>query len=1017
MTANSIPSDFEDLLKHASWLQGLAQSLVRDQDLAQDMVQQTWVEALEQPLREGGSSRSWLARVLRNRVNFRHRGEDRRRHREAAVAARVDNDYAGDVVERAEIGRLLFAAVMRLEEPFRTTLLMRFHEGMTPKEIATKTGTPAATVRTRVKRGLGKLRADISQSWGKDWHKHSSALAAFAWSGKPASLVVSPFLLGSGLVAAVFIVAITWQPWAKDAIEHPTLGVSAPPSIIHRETNATILSNPGSGIERNSTAGFVTPVAQDPGDSILIRGRCVAEESGAALEGCRIQVWGSMPRQDPLKSEQHYEWEKPNDLYTDANGVFEITLADPPPEGRYAIHLTKEGRLIREASWKAAINPIQSHDFGDIPMRRGTTLAGRVLTESGVPVEGAWVNLGATFGQALFDPVSRRGVGAMTDANGYYQSESAFPPGNREVQFRTDGYLLVGPTHVWVGDGFGVQTADFILKTMPYVEGVIQFEDGSATPRAYVRAEIGSGWMAAVWTDTEGRFRIHSTKNETQPFAISVRTDGLPLFTTETLYDWGDRDLSIQVPLPLHLDIQVVEASNGNPVESFAVLCQLKSEYGTGGKSGSIRLGGVHPGGLLRVDGLAPGTHTLKVFPLDPHLRSPGPLDVLATYEDSIPFLVPVEVMQPFEVQVITTGGEAVPGSEVTVSAISPEHEVYSKAANDESGIASVYFPPSLNKGMLTVEGAHAKLEMDLSDPLLSNGPIQVIVGGQGRVTGVLHYPESLIPRARLYFHRKGTNTFFIGIPDEEMIQLAPGGHFDLPLEPGTYEVFFLGATTAVGADTILFGEPGWVQQEPPLAEFDVLPEQRTHLDLDAHQFAPGQLSGTILLDGVPQADASFRLNFRPAVLNPTHGSINGGFRTDAQGNFNYPGVMPGNYRVYFRGPDGSNRWPWELRGDDVALVVAQTTADLDFNFHYRTMHVRLLHPDTSLPLSNTSWQLTHRGPPQVTNADGWLTIAPAPAAGFTLRFDDGISRFVAGPLNADPNSAESSVEVRARWE
>ena len=53
---------------------------------------------------------------------------------------------------------LALAEVDKLSEPFRTTLLLRYYEGLAPNEIATRLGVPSATIRKRNQLALDKLR-------------------------------------------------------------------------------------------------------------------------------------------------------------------------------------------------------------------------------------------------------------------------------------------------------------------------------------------------------------------------------------------------------------------------------------------------------------------------------------------------------------------------------------------------------------------------------------------------------------------------------------------------------------------------------------------------------------------------------------------------------------------------------------------------------------------------------------------------------------------------------------------
>ena len=114
------------LLAHTEWVRSLALSLVHpDEASADDVVQDTWVAVLEHRPRADGNVRRWLGTVVRNIVRQDRRGEGRRRRREAAGARAEAVPDAASVVERAELHRRVVNTVMKLEEPYRTALLLR----------------------------------------------------------------------------------------------------------------------------------------------------------------------------------------------------------------------------------------------------------------------------------------------------------------------------------------------------------------------------------------------------------------------------------------------------------------------------------------------------------------------------------------------------------------------------------------------------------------------------------------------------------------------------------------------------------------------------------------------------------------------------------------------------------------------------------------------------------------------------------------------------------------------------
>ena len=73
---------------------------------------------------------------------------------------------AAELTARAETQQCVGRAVLALEESLRETVLLRYFEGLSAAEIARRTGTPAGTVRWRLKRGLEELRHTLDEEHG-----------------------------------------------------------------------------------------------------------------------------------------------------------------------------------------------------------------------------------------------------------------------------------------------------------------------------------------------------------------------------------------------------------------------------------------------------------------------------------------------------------------------------------------------------------------------------------------------------------------------------------------------------------------------------------------------------------------------------------------------------------------------------------------------------------------------------------------------------------------------------------
>src|SRR5688572_17194565 len=155
----------EELLAHAAWLRRLAHHLVGGAADADDLVQDTWLAALRRPPATDRPLRPWLAEVLRNFVRMRVRGDRRRGAREQAQVdvGPAAAPSAAELVDRVETQRLLAALVVELDEPYRSTVLLRYVEGLTAARIAELQGVPAGTVRWRLKAGLDRLRGELDR--------------------------------------------------------------------------------------------------------------------------------------------------------------------------------------------------------------------------------------------------------------------------------------------------------------------------------------------------------------------------------------------------------------------------------------------------------------------------------------------------------------------------------------------------------------------------------------------------------------------------------------------------------------------------------------------------------------------------------------------------------------------------------------------------------------------------------------------------------------------------------------
>jgi RNA polymerase sigma-70 factor (ECF subfamily) len=157
------------LLQHLDSLYGLAMTLSRRQTDAEDLVQQTYMRALESwdGFEPGTNLKAWLFTILRNLwIN-------QRRSKQSQVSARLreeepeteDNnqDRPDECLER-KIERLeVRKAIENLPLAFREAVVLRDMEGLSYREIAEILGCPVGTVMSRVGRGHANLRESLGE--------------------------------------------------------------------------------------------------------------------------------------------------------------------------------------------------------------------------------------------------------------------------------------------------------------------------------------------------------------------------------------------------------------------------------------------------------------------------------------------------------------------------------------------------------------------------------------------------------------------------------------------------------------------------------------------------------------------------------------------------------------------------------------------------------------------------------------------------------------------------------------
>ncbi len=157
----------------------LARSMMKDEQEAEDVVQETYVRAFTalDSFRGDAAFSTWLTRIALNEANGRLR-----RRRTMVELTEIDRSEPAAGAEiimfplnssalspeaeagRVQVRRLLEEAIDRLPEPFRVVFILREIEGMGTEETASLLSLKPETVKTRLFRAKRLLRAELEKA-------------------------------------------------------------------------------------------------------------------------------------------------------------------------------------------------------------------------------------------------------------------------------------------------------------------------------------------------------------------------------------------------------------------------------------------------------------------------------------------------------------------------------------------------------------------------------------------------------------------------------------------------------------------------------------------------------------------------------------------------------------------------------------------------------------------------------------------------------------------------------------
>ena len=154
------------LLRYLVYLSG-------NRELAEDLFQETWIRVLERGHQYDGRHEfsTWLYAVARNLtidylrkkspVSLDGLMED---EEHAPLEPADTRPMAWQVVQQHEQAERISAALVGIPAEYREAIVLRFQDGLNLDEIATVTGAPLGTVKSRLYRGLNMMMRRLERA-------------------------------------------------------------------------------------------------------------------------------------------------------------------------------------------------------------------------------------------------------------------------------------------------------------------------------------------------------------------------------------------------------------------------------------------------------------------------------------------------------------------------------------------------------------------------------------------------------------------------------------------------------------------------------------------------------------------------------------------------------------------------------------------------------------------------------------------------------------------------------------
>jgi RNA polymerase sigma-70 factor, ECF subfamily len=149
---------------------GTVLRVLRDPAQSEEVTQEVFLEVWRRAATfdpDRGSALAWMVTIAHRRAVDRVRSEQASRDRDAAVgsaATPTASDPVAETVEDRLERRRVHKALGVLSDLQRQSIELAYYDGLTYREVAERLGVPLGTVKTRMRDGLQRLRAEFDEA-------------------------------------------------------------------------------------------------------------------------------------------------------------------------------------------------------------------------------------------------------------------------------------------------------------------------------------------------------------------------------------------------------------------------------------------------------------------------------------------------------------------------------------------------------------------------------------------------------------------------------------------------------------------------------------------------------------------------------------------------------------------------------------------------------------------------------------------------------------------------------------